>query len=232
MIVTSPFPNIEIPMVSSFNHVFKDGKMGRFANKLACIDGVSGDTLTYQQLYDTIVSLSACMSGYLGLHKGDVVAIYSLNHLQYSTVMYAANRAGLAVTAANPYYLPSEFAYQMTDSSTKVRLLLIFQVVFTHKEVLKEALEAAKLANIHPSKIFVFGNEQIGSHVSVSALIEKGRSYVNNFPAHKFTDHELLNDPAYLCYSSGIIMFDFRNNRSIKRGNLNQLQHGCQYSSI
>ncbi|MEH2423938.1 MAG: AMP-binding protein [Nostoc sp.] len=52
-----------------------------FADKPAMIDGLTGRTITYRELAD-LISIAAGFAA-RGFSKGDVVAIYSPNCLEY-----------------------------------------------------------------------------------------------------------------------------------------------------
>ncbi|KAJ3305028.1 hypothetical protein HDV03_002110 [Kappamyces sp. JEL0829] len=194
MIFTSPLSDVTFPTdKSTFDVVFHGGRLAK-PSKVALVDGTTGKTTTFKQLYENIVGLSSYLSGSLKMKRGEVLAIYSPNDVQYPMILFAGNRSGLAVTTANPSYLPSEFAYQLQDSRAKV--------IFCHPSVLKETYEAAAMAKIPRSSIYLIGDRDLDGHTCVATLIAKGLSMPAVAP-YPYTKHELLNDPAYLCYSSG-----------------------------
>jgi acyl-CoA synthetase (AMP-forming)/AMP-acid ligase II len=128
----------------------------------------------------------------MGLKRGDVVALNAPNHIDYPVVLFAGNRNGLVLTTANPEYLPHEFAHQLKDSDAKI--------IFTHNFVFEECKEAAKLAGIDSSNIFVLGTDSSKAK-SLSMLISKGKG--RKVKINPLTIEQLRNHPAYLCYSSG-----------------------------
>ena len=123
------------------------------------IDGSTGEQVDYQTFYNQICQFASSLN-VLGLKKGDVIAIYSPNDIQYPVVMFGAVRQGITVTTANPNYLASEFAFQLKDSRAKV--------VFCHPSVLEQSLEACKLAKISTNNIYVFGKKDISNLIDLN----------------------------------------------------------------
>ncbi|KAJ3275351.1 hypothetical protein HDV01_000643 [Terramyces sp. JEL0728] len=195
MIFNSSFPPIRYQFKDTFSTVFFDGKLpDDRINRPALIDGITNETYTYGQLLTKITSLAAYLHS-IGVKRGDVIAIYAPNHIQYPVVLYAAIRLGAVVTTANPNYLASEFAYQLQDSGAKY--------IFSHDSVLANALEAGSQSKIPKSRVFVFGLKKIDSHLSIDELAALGSTKVGSLPTVKFTERQLKEDTAYLCYSSG-----------------------------
>ncbi|KAJ3313983.1 hypothetical protein HDV04_001289 [Boothiomyces sp. JEL0838] len=195
MVFNSSFPPIRYQPSDTFSAVFFNGNIPKERiNKPALIDGVTNEQYTYGQLLTKITSLAAYLHS-IGVKRGDVIAIYSPNHIQYPVVIYAAVKLGAVVTTANPNYLVSEFAYQLQDSGAKF--------IFSHDSVLQNALEAGSQAKIPKSKVFVFGSKKVGSHLSIDDMVGLGASKVRSLPVVKYTPRQLKEDTAYLCYSSG-----------------------------
>ncbi|KAJ3323145.1 hypothetical protein HDV06_002157 [Boothiomyces sp. JEL0866] len=195
MIFNSSFPPVRYQPSDTYSAVFFNGNIPKERiNKPALIDGITNEQYTFGQLSTKITSLAAYLHS-VGVRRGDVIAIYTPNHIQYPIVIYAAIRLGAVVTTANPNYLASEFAYQLQDSGAKF--------IFCHENVLGNALEAGSQSNIPKSKVFVFGSKKAGSHLSIDELVAVGASKVRNLPVVKFSERQLKEDTAYLCYSSG-----------------------------
>src|SRR3954452_18039535 len=79
----------------------------------------SGETLTYAQLEERSARLAAHLRS-LGLRTGDVVALLTDNRPQASEVYWAAQRAGLDVTAVNWHLTAGEAAYIVGDCGVRV----------------------------------------------------------------------------------------------------------------
>ena len=110
MIYRSPYPDIDIPEVPLYDFVFQ--KASSIHDQVALIDGPSGRTLTFGQLYGASQKVAAGLAE-RGFKKGDVFAIYSPNIPEYAIIFYAVIRLGGIVTTINPLYTVDELAHQL-----------------------------------------------------------------------------------------------------------------------
>ncbi|HEY6246223.1 MAG TPA: 4-coumarate--CoA ligase family protein [Pyrinomonadaceae bacterium] len=144
MIIKSPFPDVTIPEVPLTTFVFQ--RTRELADKPALIEGPTGRTLTYSQLYDSIRRVAVNLSK-RGFKQGEVFAILSPNHPEYAILFHAIASLGGIVTTLNPLYTDREICHQLKDS--KARFLA------TVPGCLEKAKEAATAAGIE--EIYVFG---------------------------------------------------------------------------
>src|SRR4051794_36654848 len=84
----------------------------------AVIMAETGEGLTYRELEDSSVRLARTLAGH-GLRRGDVVALLSDNHPRVFEVYWAAQRAGLLVTAVNHHLSADEAAYIVDDCGAR-----------------------------------------------------------------------------------------------------------------
>lgn len=133
MIVRSPHPDVHIPDASVPEYVLSG--MERHAEKVAMIDGDSGESISYAELGLRIRGLAAGLQA-RGLKKGDVVGIFSPNVPDYATVFHGVGLAGGVVTTANPLYTARELHAQLVDSDATM--------VFSHPTFLDTAREASR----------------------------------------------------------------------------------------
>ena len=112
-IIRSSFPDVDIPEVSITEFVLGDA--ARRGDKPAIIDGPTGRTLTYAQLVDAVRRAAAGLAAH-GMHKGDVLGIYSPNVPEYAVAFHAAASLGGISTTVNPLYTPRELAQQLNDA--------------------------------------------------------------------------------------------------------------------
>ena len=84
----------------------------------AVIMAETGEGLTYRELEDGSVRLARTLLDH-GLQRGDVVALLSDNHPRVFEVYWAAQRAGLLVTAVNHHLSPDEAAYIVDDCGAR-----------------------------------------------------------------------------------------------------------------
>lgn len=116
-IYRSPFPEVTISACSLPELVFQ--QVLRYADKPALIDGPTGRSLTYGQLYRQAHAFAAGLAA-RGFRKGDVLALYSPNLPEYAVVFYGVALAGGITTTVNPLYTVDELAYQLADSGARL----------------------------------------------------------------------------------------------------------------
>ena len=119
MIFRSTEPNISIPEQPLAEIILQ--RAVEFALQPAMIDGLTGRTITYRELADSISKVAAGLAA-RGFSKGDVVAIYSPNCLEYPIAFQASASLGGVSSTANPTYTASELAYQLNDAGAKYLL--------------------------------------------------------------------------------------------------------------
>ena len=116
MIFRSPYPDVVIPDISVVDYVLQ--RAPEFGEKAALIDGVTGTTLSYDELASGIRRAAGGLAQ-RGLAKGDVLAIYSPNTLYYPVAFHGAAYAGGVVTTVNPLYTSGELAKQLRDARAR-----------------------------------------------------------------------------------------------------------------
>jgi long-chain acyl-CoA synthetase len=83
-------------------------------NSPAVIMAGSGEVMTFGELNARSNQLAHCFRA-AGLNRGDHVALFMENHIQYMAVVWAAMRSGLYLTAINSYLTPGEVSYIVED---------------------------------------------------------------------------------------------------------------------
>ncbi|MCS6918959.1 MAG: 4-coumarate--CoA ligase family protein [Fimbriimonadales bacterium] len=144
MVYKSPYASVEIPNLSVPQMVYQHAL--QYGEKPALIDGVSGRTLSYIQLYGGVRRVAGNLAK-RGLRKGDAVGIYSPNLPEYPLAYHGVALAGGVVTTANPLYTADELAYQLRDSNAKF--------LITVGPLLEKAIPAAQQAGVQ--EVFVMG---------------------------------------------------------------------------
>lgn len=190
MIFRSPYPEIELPGISLTPFVLA-GASAR-GDKPALIDAVSGRTITYRQLFESVHAVAAGLSA-RGFRKGDVFAIYSPNIPEYAVAFHAVSLIGGTLTTLNPIYNVEETAHQLKDAGARYLL--------TVPALLDKATEAAAQAGVE--EIFVFGEAEGATsfaalHVSEGA--DAGQQEEVIIPQVEINPRE---DVVVLPYSSG-----------------------------
>ena len=181
MIITSEFPPVEVLDVPIHEAVL--GRAQEYGDRPAMVDGVTGKTLSYDQL-DQMTRRVAAGLAELGIRHGDVIALYSPNTILYPVVFYGATRAGATVTTVNALYTADELHKQLIDSKAKLLVTIsLFLPVAT------AAVEGADV-----SEIFVC--DQAEGYRSVQELL------ASTAPEPEVTI-DPAEDVAVLPYSSG-----------------------------
>ena len=179
--IRSPFPDVEIPDLSSTDFVLERG--GERGDKAALIDGPSGRAITYAELIGSVRGLASGLAE-RGFGKGDVFAHYAPNLPEYAVAFHGVATAGGVNTTANPLMTVDELSTQLVDSGA--RLLV------TVPELLEKASAAAKRSGVE--EIFVYG-EAAGA-TPFASLVQPGGE-----PPRVTIDP--ANDLIALPYSSG-----------------------------
>ncbi|HYJ45128.1 MAG TPA: 4-coumarate--CoA ligase family protein [Pyrinomonadaceae bacterium] len=154
-----------------------------WADKPALVDGLTGRTLTYGEL-GLMVERAAAGLARRGMKKGDVLAIFSPNLIEYAVAFHAATSLGGIVSPINPLYTAAELSLQLNDSRAKF--------LFTAPHLIERALKASQGTSVQ--EIFVAGEAE-GATPFASLLESEGRA-----PEVEINPRE---DLAALPYSSG-----------------------------
>lgn len=128
-----------------------------------------------------------------GWKKGEVIAVYSPNHIDYVIPLVGGPRAGAAVSPLSAGFGLEEVTFQLRDSAARA--------LITHPDVQKVALEAAKACNIPPNRVLFLDAPpaQASQFQSIKEFCDSGASAGP-------VSWDVINpkkDVAYLPYSSG-----------------------------
>jgi acyl-CoA synthetase (AMP-forming)/AMP-acid ligase II len=181
MIFRSPFPQVSIPETALTPFVFS--RAGALGDKVALVDGVTGRCVSYAELWASVRRVAAGLAA-RELRKGDVVAVFSPNALEYPVAFHAASLAGGVVTTLNPLSTAGEVAGQLADSGAKY--------LFAAPALVERAREAARQSPVR--ELFVFGDA--GGATPFADLYAAG-------PDAPPVEIDAREDLAVLPYSSG-----------------------------
>ena len=181
---TSTFPEIQIPSTSVYDYLFGDLDPA-LTDRVALIDGTTGDETTYGQLVARIDALAGALAE-RGVGIGTVVGLLCPNTPAFAIVFHGILRAGATVTTINSLYRPSEIENQLRDAGATW--------LFTVSPLLEGASLAATHAGLGEDNVIVLDGAP--GHPSLTDLLSEGR-----------TAPEVSFDPAthlaVLPYSSG-----------------------------
>lgn len=109
----SPSPDIEIPLVTV--HGLIDGVVAITPDLVACIDALTGRTISYSDLGSEVDRVAGAFVA-RGLAKGERVAIMAPNSIEWLVVALGVMKSGGVVTGANPGCTVDELTHQLVDA--------------------------------------------------------------------------------------------------------------------
>jgi len=187
MIHKSSYPDVSIPKkdIASFcfdaweNHL--DKELGVYGTR----------RVTYREVKTDAVKFACALSENYGVKKGDVVAMYAPNSVEWIVAFYGILAAGGVVTTINPAYTPAEVTHQFHDSDPKIAI--VSHACESKILEVKHNIPSVK----HVLVICSDKEEDINSeHVKFDAVVQQSR---DDFKGPKIGHMEL----AVLPYSSG-----------------------------
>ncbi len=113
MLFQSPSRDVRLPE-SAWPDYFLD-QLGEFADLPALVDAHSGRVITYAELKQHILQCAASLQQN-GYEKGDVIAMYTPNCLEFVICFQAVLAIGGIVTPVNPMYTADELSHQLNHA--------------------------------------------------------------------------------------------------------------------
>lgn len=167
----------------------------------------SGKAYSFLEVKDRVDYLARALSKELGIKPNEgtewdkVIAVFSVNTVDYLPTAWATHKLGGVLTAANAAYSADEIEYQLKHSGAKA----IFTCV-THLETTKKACAKAGVPNeriyILPLPKQAAQGKTAPGHKTVDDLITAGSKLPRLEPL-KWGATEGETRTAFLCYSSG-----------------------------
>eukprot|EP00276_Gloeochaete_wittrockiana_P000579 CAMPEP_0184671244 /NCGR_PEP_ID=MMETSP0308-20130426/85381_1 /TAXON_ID=38269 /ORGANISM="Gloeochaete witrockiana, Strain SAG 46.84" /LENGTH=532 /DNA_ID=CAMNT_0027118329 /DNA_START=109 /DNA_END=1704 /DNA_ORIENTATION=+ len=191
-IYRSPLPDVTLPALSVGVTEFVFARAKKTPEKTALIDSTSGQALTFSDV-DRLIRCVGSGLLRIGLRKGEVVALYAPNCIEYPVIFHAVASIGGVLTTANPLSTAEELASQLRDSNARF--------LISSKLIIDKALKASHSSRVE--QVFCLGvsaaeAQQMGSGAQAFAALweDDGSCFL---PAS-------INAEADLCvlpYSSG-----------------------------
>eukprot|EP01137_Pigoraptor_chileana_P032793 Opistho-2@22770 len=129
-------------------------RIGRHAKgRTALVDGFTDRSLSFDEMRNNVLRVAGNLSA-RGVKRGDVVAIFSPNVVDYHTAFVAVTLLGGVVTTVNPTYEQKEIEFQLNDS----KATLVFTV-----PPLMDKLQAAMRNAPLIRDIVTFGGPAVGA---------------------------------------------------------------------
>jgi 4-coumarate--CoA ligase len=189
----SSFPTVEIPNVDLWGFMF-ERKDRNFSDDQviyrSCND--SSRKYSWREVREAAEAFGKGLRNQWDWSKGDTLAIYAPNDVDFSPIIYGTFYAGGIVTPANPAYSANELEFQLKNSEAKA--------LVTTKKFLANAEKAAKKAGIDNDRIILLGEERDDSHTFKHWTNIRATSGAVRYRRRKMDPDK---DLAFLAYSSG-----------------------------
>jgi 4-coumarate--CoA ligase len=185
-----------LPLYEFVTQRWESRKDGHLGEKVAIIDGHTGQQRTYRDYCRTTSALAASLRLDFGLEMGGTVAVYAPNHVDYLPVVLAIAMIGAKVTPINPQYTGLELEKVLQRSRSTI--------VVAHTSTLVTTLETAK--NCPELRHVLLLTERDGGVPSPEGVttVEKVRSEHSSSSLKASVELPSLDThPVCLPYSSG-----------------------------
>ena len=181
----STYPSVEIPHKNLVDAILREDP-GYDQEKPIFVDADHVDRFyTMSSLRRDTRAFGAGLQAHHAFKKGDVVAVFSANSIEYPMVVFGTFFATGTATLINPVYRSQEVAHQLRDSQAKV--------IYTTNELLATALAACELVGLPLGSVIVADAKH--GMCSLQTMLDTEAQ-----PVGVLANPE---DLAFLCYSSG-----------------------------
>lgn len=143
--------------------------------------------MTFKQFKEQVDIFATALKG-LGVKKGDRVALYGPNLIQWEIAFYGISKAGAILVPMNPLFKEAEVEYEANDSGAET--IVVFQLMYPTVAAVQNK---TKLKNVIVQE---FGEKPKGT-IGWTELITKTKP---NPPEYKY---DAKKDLAALVYTSG-----------------------------
>ncbi|TYG82881.1 hypothetical protein ES288_D01G124900v1 [Gossypium darwinii] len=157
--------------------------------KTAFIDAATGRHLSFSQLWQSVDSVSTCLSE-LGIQKGNVVIIIAPNSIFLPIVCLSVMSLGAIITTSNPLNTSREFAVQMANSKPVL--------VFTTAQVVPKLAGSPLPVVLLDEQVATEKTGQVKIVTTISEMLKKETK-----DKIRVKDRVYQDDAATLLYSSG-----------------------------
>lgn len=144
----SPFPSLDIPKTNILSYLFPTGSEDDDSS-LWFNSQEPSSALSPKRLLALVKSVATGFPA-LAVKRGDVVAVFTPNHIYVPAMYLATVGYGAIFTGFNPAYTVGELVHLIRDSEAKV--------IFVHPSLLKTAREAAHKIGFPDSRLVLFSD--------------------------------------------------------------------------
>jgi len=171
-------------------HKVLENTAERFPEKLAFLYPME---LTFKQFKEKVDIFATALKN-LGVKKGDMVALYAPNSIQWEIAFYGLEKAGATLVPMNPLFKEAEVKYEANDSGAKI--IVIFQPLYPTVAAIKDKtnLKTVIIIELEENK------ENLKMPEGAIGWTELMRNTKSDPPEYEFNPKE---DLAALVYTSG-----------------------------
>ncbi|KAH7420279.1 hypothetical protein BKA64DRAFT_37641 [Cadophora sp. MPI-SDFR-AT-0126] len=152
MPTSSNYPPLDIPNVNLWDFLFSRSDRTYPTDQVLFSDAETPRAYSYHALRDATIQFGSGLLAEYSWNKGDVVALFSPNDVDFPVVLLGTLWAGGIVSLVNSSYTASEVEFQLADSAAKL--------LVTHVSLLPVVLVAAKKLGFPISKILLLGDQE------------------------------------------------------------------------
>ncbi|KAF4998921.1 hypothetical protein FGRMN_2852 [Fusarium graminum] len=185
------------------NEVYGRFTISKSRDPFTC--GITGRSYSAPELFQRAESFGKALAESMqwkpneGTPWDKVLAIFSLNTIDFVTAIYGVHRLSGIVTPANAAYSADELTHQLKASGAKC--------LITCTPLLETALEASRQVGIPDENVFLFDIPRAEptsgfTHASVEDLILEG-SKLADLDQLEWVQGQGARQTAFLCFSSG-----------------------------
>jgi fatty-acyl-CoA synthase len=140
----------DVPLIEQTIGAYFDAACAKHATREALVSRHQNDRLTYAELRRRVDAV-ACSLMRLGLEKGDRVAIWSQNNVEWLLTQHATAKAGLVLVNINPAYRRAELEYAINKVGCRAIVLSPAFKTSNYLEMLNDL--APELASAQPGAL-------------------------------------------------------------------------------
>ncbi|KAE9400526.1 phenylacetyl-CoA ligase [Gymnopus androsaceus JB14] len=162
------------------------------------VEDASGRGLRTEQVRQRTANLANALHTKYNIGEGDVVCIFSPNHVDYPISIWAVHTLGGIVTPANPSYTAEELVHQLEISQARL--------IIAYSEFLPIAFIAAQKANIPLNRVVVIpstNDAAVANTITLDELVSSGATTPRTFSECRLKPGEAKTKVAFLSFSSG-----------------------------
>ncbi|MFX0032144.1 MAG: class I adenylate-forming enzyme family protein [Candidatus Hodarchaeota archaeon] len=163
----------------------------RFPERLAFL---YPEEMTFKQFLEQVDTFATVLKN-LGVEKGDRIAIYSPNSIQWAICFYGLEKAGGILVPMNPQFKEVEVEYELNDSGAET--IVVFQPLYPNVAAVKDKTKLKNTIILESSQ-----NQKIPDSTLGFSVVMKNTK--PNPPNYTFNSKEDLSTLVYTSGTTGL----------------------------